>query len=531
MKLIKPQKAKALSEQGREFALLDVREAGQFGEGHAFFAVNVPYSRLELDIAALVPLRGTRIALIDDGDGVAEQARRRLRRRGYMRVVAVAGGIPAWAAAGLGVFKGVHVPSKAFGELVEQVRDTPAIDAIELKDMAARGEPVTILDGRSPEEYEQMTIPGAVSCPNAELGLRIDALCPDMNTTVVVSCAGRTRSIIGAQSLIDLGLVDHGVVRRVVALRNGTMGWRLAGFDLDHGATRSYPAVLGARETAAARKRARDMAERDGIKHLGQEQLREWMGEDNRTTYVFDVRSAREYAEAHPPRAIHAPGGQLVQATDAWVAVRGARIVLVDHLEVRAVVTAHWLTRMGLEVYVLNGEDVQIISTVFATAMEESSPLIQLDAGLTAGAIAGGIACVDLRSSAEFRKAHIRESIWSIRPRLHELPLGDSPLGHSPLGRKVVLVVDDKRVAELAALDLAEQEVEVVGYLDSSPRLWPEGGLKVDSGRLPPERRIDYLFFVHDRHAGNMDAARAYLDWETGLVAAMDEQERAVFAP
>ena len=53
---------------GIEIALLDVREAGEFGEGHPFFAVPLSHSRLELDVVRLVPRQGTRIVLLDGRD-------------------------------------------------------------------------------------------------------------------------------------------------------------------------------------------------------------------------------------------------------------------------------------------------------------------------------------------------------------------------------------------------------------------------------------------------------------------------------
>ena len=70
---------------------------------------------------------------------------------------------------------------------------------------------------------------------------------PDTGTTVVVNCAGRTRSIIGAQSLINAGIPN-----RVIALENGTMGWSLAGLELERGRESSAPApsVVGAAQAA-----------------------------------------------------------------------------------------------------------------------------------------------------------------------------------------------------------------------------------------------------------------------------------------
>ena len=55
----------------------------------------------------------------------------------------------------------------------------------------------------------------------------------------------------------------------------------------------------------------------------------EWLREAGRTTYLFDVRTAEEFAADGLAGSRHAPGGQLVQATDQWVGVRGARILLV----------------------------------------------------------------------------------------------------------------------------------------------------------------------------------------------------------
>src|ERR671928_964149 len=87
-----------------------------------------------------------------------------------------------------------------------------------------------LMDSRPFDEYQRVSIPTAVNVPGAELVLRVRDMAPKPDTLVVVNCAGRTRSIIGAQSLINAGLPNP-----VVALRNGTMGWTLAGFTPDHG--------------------------------------------------------------------------------------------------------------------------------------------------------------------------------------------------------------------------------------------------------------------------------------------------------
>jgi rhodanese-related sulfurtransferase len=70
---------------------------------------------------------------------------------------------------------------------------------------------------------------------------------------------------------------------------------------------------------------------------------------------LLDVRTPEEFSAGSIPGAAHAPGGQLVQATDQWVAVRNARLVLIDGEGVRAPVVASWLKQLGCDVYVLEG--------------------------------------------------------------------------------------------------------------------------------------------------------------------------------
>ena len=206
---------------GREIALLDVREHGQYGEAHLFYATPLPLSRLEVDAPRLVPRQGVRTVVYDSGeaDGVAERAAARLAALGYSQVAVLEGGTRAWTAAGHRLFAGVNLPSKTFGELVEHAYGTPRITAQQLAARQAAGEPLVVLDGRPVSEFHKMNIPGALCCPNGELAYRIRSLVPDAQTPIVINCAGRTRSIMGAQTLINLGLPNP-----VFALENGTQG-------------------------------------------------------------------------------------------------------------------------------------------------------------------------------------------------------------------------------------------------------------------------------------------------------------------
>ena len=528
---------KAMLHDGEELALLDVREAGEFGQAHLLFAIPLPYSRLELDIPGLVPRRTTRIVLCDDGDsGIAARALKRLEGIGYSAVHVLEGGTRGWAAAGHTLFAGVNVPSKLFGELVEHTYHTPRITVHDLARMKQSGENVVIVDGRPFAEYQKMNIPGGICCPNAELPYRIGEIAKDANTKIVVNCAGRTRSILGAQTLINFG-----VPNAVYALENGTQGWVLADMALERGASRRYPDRVDERDVPRLREQAQVLARRYDVRTVSANEARAWLEDGKRTTYLLDVRTPEEFEAGSLAGALHAPGGQLVQATDQWVGVRNARIVLIDSEGVRAPVVASWLRQLGFEACVLEGG---VRADVSAPAPERpclpSLPAVS-PAELKRMVDRHTAQVIDLGSSMRFRKAHIPGSCWSIRP---QLAAGGAPAAHpanpAPAAARarpsddtsaIVLVADDENLARLAAIDLREAGATGVKLLDGGFSAWTQAGYATEaSPDVPPDSQcIDYLFFVHDRHAGNREAMRQYLQWETGLIAQLDSDDRKLF--
>jgi rhodanese-related sulfurtransferase len=219
-----------------ELALLDVREQGVHYQGHPFFACALPLSRLELLVRDLLPRRSAPLVLLDGGgEGLAERAAAKLKDFGYTDIDILEGGCAAWKATGGELFSGVNVPSKAFGEFIEHHYGTPRIPPAELKRLLESKRKLVILDSRPWDEYHRMNIPGGIDVPGAELVYRTPELAPDPDTLVVVNCAGRTRSIIGCQSLRNAGWKD------VVALKDDTMGWELAGFEVERGSKRVAP--------------------------------------------------------------------------------------------------------------------------------------------------------------------------------------------------------------------------------------------------------------------------------------------------
>jgi rhodanese-related sulfurtransferase len=329
-----------------EIALLDLRHEAIFATGHPLFAANMAADRIALEAEARLPRKDVPIVLYDAGEGLVSQAADRFAALGYTNIRQLEGGLEAWGKAGFEIFQDVNSYAKAFGELVESRRHTPSLAAEEVAALIASQADIRILDVRRPDEYTTMNIPGSISVPGAELVLRAGHIAPDPNTTIVVNCAGRTRSIIGAQSLINAG-----VANKVVALRNGTIGWTLANQTLEHGADRHGD--IGLLEGAKAR--AREVAYRAGVRHVTPKEAAALEAERTRTLYRFDVRPVEEYSAGHIAGFRHYPGGQLVQEIDMAAPVRGARILLADNMNVRADMTASWLAQMAFETCVLDG--------------------------------------------------------------------------------------------------------------------------------------------------------------------------------
>jgi len=510
-----------LAENG-EIALLDVREAGQFGEEHLFFAVPLPYSRFELALPVLVPNRAVRLVLCDGGeDGVAARAAGRAEALGYRYVYVLEGGTQAWKRAGYTNYQGVNVPSKTFGELVEHVKHTPRVTAQELEAMRRAGEDFVIVDGRPLAEYRKMNIPGGICCPNGELVLRIGDIVPDPKTKIVVNCAGRTRSIIGAEILRGFGIANP-----VYALENGTQGWTLAGLELENGANRRYPDKLSGRDLAMRKARAQAFAETHGATFVTAGQAKEWIADYSRTTYLLDVRTAEEFAPSAVPGFVHAPGGQLIQATDQWVGVKGARLVLIDQEEVRAPVIAGWLRQLGHEAYAVRGGIGAAAKGDWprpGSAPHFAAPAVIAPQELADALHRGAAQVIDVRAGMSYRTEHIQQARWSIRPRVARAV--------SDTSKPVVLVADEPGVAALAAIDLREAGCCDIRMLSGVQEEWRAAGLKMVATPDDPTDAecIDFLFFTHGRHEGNAEAARQYLAWEVGLVAQLDAQERGVF--
>ncbi|WP_042697846.1 rhodanese-like domain-containing protein [Azospirillum sp. B506] len=503
-----------------EVALLDAREEGPYSLAHPLFAVSAPLSRVELLVYNLLPRRDVPITVYDDGEGYAEPAARRLQALGYSDVTLLDGGLAGWIAAGFEVYRDVNVPSKAFGEWVEHHRHTPSLPAAEVKALIDAGADLVILDARRYEEFRTMSIPGGISVPGAELVKRVHDIAPNPDTLVVVNCAGRTRSIIGTQSLVNAGIPN-----RVAALRNGTIGWTLARLDLDSGREGRFPDILSAAGEDAGRRRARGVADRAGVGRIDARTLDRFRGDERRTLHLFDVRTPEEYEAGHLPGFRHAAGGQLVQATDEYVAVRGARIVLADDPAggggPRADMTASWLSQLGWEVHVLEGDvsalgsesgpDRRILPPVPEVGAETIAPR-----DLLALLENGEAAVIDITRSPRYRAGHVPGAYFSTRARLAGL------IASLPKGVRPVLTCGDGTLTRYAVADFPLADFpgrQRPLLLEGGTRGWVAAGLPLstDLDRLGGEPD-DIYKRPYEGTDNSAAAMQGYIDWELELV-------------
>jgi rhodanese-related sulfurtransferase len=331
---------------GEELALLDLREEAEFGKGHPLFATNVPLRRLRREVETFLPRKTVRTVLVDDGSGDAANGAAILQALGYSDVNILDGGIPAWLEGGVNGLPTFDIPGLIFSVGIADRNDTPSLTAADLRALYDEQADVIVLDTRTPEEFAQFHVPRARNVPGAEIVQRFLDYVPSPKTLVVVSCAGLPRAIIGAQSLIDAG-----VPNRVAYLVDGTAAWERAGFTLESGRREQFeppsPAALGFAEA-----HVRALAARAGIRTIDPRGVADWLDDPARTTYLLDVRLPPEYAAGHIPGSVSAPGGQLLAVSHRTVAVRGARLVLIDDNGVRAITTAYWLRQRGWEVRV-----------------------------------------------------------------------------------------------------------------------------------------------------------------------------------
>ena len=499
----------------QEIALVDVREEHAYAQGHPLFAIHLPYGRIEADSARRIPRLDTPIVLFDQGGVLAERAAEIFQRMGYSNISIFQNGLSGWAAAGGELFRDIHVASQAFAELVEHQRKTPSFSAQEVNALMASQSDMVLLDARRFEEYQALSIPGAIHIPGGELVLCARTLASDAITRIVVSCEGRARSIIGAQSLINAGIPNP-----VCALRNGLLGWSLAGYELEQKADKCFNAVDedDRKKTAAS---ALALLFRSGVQRIDRDTLAQMMAETSRNTYLLDVRSLQEYAHGHIEGARHAPGGQLIHQTDHYIGVRGARVVVYDDDGVRASMAASWLVQMGWETYVLKDvaiEDLQQTDEPIDDLPDTVDQVAEVDPVTLKEWLANRSnlsMVIDVGDSSTYVKKHIPGAWWLLRSQMAE----DFSRVHK--ANRYVLTCADGRASRFAVSELralVRPGVEVF-WLPGGNAAWIAKGFSTQQGEsYVASPRIDRYLRPYEGANYSAQNLQAYLDWQSGLV-------------
>ena len=496
-----------------EIAFIDVREISQHTEGHPFFSVSIPFSVFEMNIEQFLPNKKVRVVLFDNNNGISELAYKHAKALGYIKIFILKGGVKGWLEANFKLFDGINVPSKSFGELVEHKFHTPSITAAELSKKQKEKKNIIILDGRPFEEYNKMSIPGSICCPNAEIPYKISSIVKNSKTDIIVNCAGRTRSIIGAQTLINFGIKN-----KVYALENGTQGWFLSNLNLENNKTNYLKIEPKKNEIEKLKNKITNLLNKNHIQVINLSKVQDLIEDETRSTYIFNVKTnLSSNISIHGIRNV--PGGQLVQATDNYVGVLKSRIILFDEGDlVRAGTTALWLKKMNFECYVFKGIETEIknLNIKYYTKFKVTSLNY-----ISLNDLKKPNKCVifDIRKSIDYCKTRLKNSIWLNRSNLKQnLP---------NFMKNIVIVFDNISIVSLIVSDLKEIypeiQVEVYQWNDEEVFKFPE---YLEQNLIKLDKKfIDFNFHTYMRHMGNKIHAKQYLKWETDLLDKMDKQE------
>ena len=510
MSTINVQGLRAALADENEIAVLDVREVADYIPEHLLFAVNLPLSRFELQVDSLVPRRSTRIVLVDDAGELVAEAAEKLAAAGYTNVSALSGGTRAWKRAGLEVYFGRNTPGVVFGEVLEHQLHTPNVSASQLRAKLQAGDDVVVLDTRPRAEFDAEHVPGAIRCAGSELAFRAASLASSPDTQFVVNCGGRTRAILGAQGLINLGINNP-----TAALTGGTMEWLLNGFTLETGPGKSAP-LPSAEAAAEARSRAQRLARAHEVRSIDLNTLREFEKDTTRTLYRFDVRSSEEYQVGHLAGFRSTPDGELFSRVVKYIGTWRSRVVLFDSEAVRDLFTASWLIQQGgYEVYVLRAELAGVLETgpertTVLRGPEPIAPCVDVP-GLQRLQSEGSVAVFDIDLSSGYGKRHIAGAAHSSRRRLPERSPKD--------GRPIVITSSDGVLASVAASELRKLTGLDVRALLGGTRAWIEAKGPTESGGAPADPDDVWKGPGSFPPGERETRMRAYLDWELSLAA------------
>lgn len=542
VRALSPSALAEIREEQSPHAVLDIREPMEYAKGHLLGSTLVPRRAVERRLPELVPDRATDVVLVATTDERGERTAAWLTHLGWQSVAYLQGGVQAWDDAGYETRSATddiyasafNVPSKKFGEQVAVTRDPPTVSAERLREWLAADDPVTVVDVRTPGEYQSGTLPTAVNVEGVDLPAYVEQVRDD--EPLVVHCAGRTRSLMAAATLAKRG------VENVYGLEDGTSGWRLADYELDSNANRRLRVdELTDAPSDEQRTFAEDLLREADVDRLDVGDFADWRAADEGNGYPIDVRTVAEYEAGHIPDSLGIPGGQAIQRADDYIAVSEPDIVCISRTGVRAAVTAYWFAEMGFEdvavldggidAWVADGRDLETGSRwqesrgltravehqrscrplpAWEYVCELAPRLAPADVTLPETAAAessGEMQVLHVGRSEAYRDAHLPGSCWMSRNTLDEAV--------SDAASTTLLTCPDGVVSTYAAAVLHQAEICDVVALAGGIQAWRDAGREIvtgDDGLLaqPP----DVVPSTSDQGDEKM---RGYLEWERQL--------------
>jgi len=508
----------SLYEAGHPFALIDTRERRDHVDGHWFGSTNIPLSVLTQRIGSMIPDRGFPVHLLDWQDAASEAAAWSLSQQGYGHVTRCRTSHPGRC--GDGFVKGEYVWSKAFGEVVAHSCGLPEVTPSDYLDVH-RGS--LLLDVRPTSEYRAFTIPGSRSLPNSLLLANLQAL-KDSGRTVLLHCAGRTRSIIGACTLKAAGYDGPFAI-----FRGGTQAWQLDGLEREFGAKRLFATDAGNIAVTQA------FLDRWNIPfdQVADDGLARFLAA-HPASLLFDVSDDAATGAMRGHGILSVSGTNLVQQTDRSIARYHVPVILLDDGSgSRAAFAAYWLQVMGFQVRVALLQDMATLAPAEDPARRGSDMAcdpVTLDQLLQHRDM--GRAILDFRPSKHFREVHVTGSQWrnigevlaagsaATRPEEPAIIIGSDPAQAnataSCLGRH------GWPIAGIFAWDTADWRRVTLEPGEIGPGKQRPGG----SHPGDPGTAIDESALLAGRHHGNFQDSRDYLAWEEELPGQIDPSIR-----
>ena len=479
-----------LYEKAVPFCLIDCRERRDYVHGHWFGSNNIPLSILPIRLPFLCSDQDFPIYFLDWGDAASVVALRLIEKLGYQNVTPQKTTQPTEPV--VGYVQGEYVWSKAFGEIVAHQSD---ILEVTPQQYMTDYQHAQLVDVRPAGEYNRFTLPSSVNLPNSLLLANMEQLGHNADM-VLLHCAGRTRSIIGAHTIKAAGYRgDFGI------FRGGTQAWEIDGFTREHGANRTIGENIESAESVANFLKQWQIPSTQ----IQPTEISAFI-ETKSDHLMFDVSDDTANGVLVGENIIKVSGTNLVQQTDRSIARYHLPILLIDNASgSRAAFAAYWLSRMGfcVKIVIVDADNLHFSPQKNNDVQKKS------DQRLIEKWVSSGTQIFDFRVSSEFASCHIVSSRWqNISLMLDQKPDMGMIGIIAPCHKTGDMVFD-------ILTDIGWKIDGIYVWQDQplDPNILSSTELMFDQNKTP----IDKSALFAGRHFGILKDAQDYLAWEEDL--------------